>query len=333
MFKGKKVFRNGGAGSVKRNILVTSVSKKVPMINSIRRAGQKLGNSGRIIGADLNEDCISRYFVDEFWKMPALDDFAIEDLISRCTEREISAIIPSRDGELLYFSKHREELGKKGIRVMVSEYDAVQTCLDKLMFYRRCREIGFPVIVTETDLNALPEGTCVVKERYGAGSQRIGLDLTGEEALRHAATLQNPVYQPYIAGTEISVDLYVDAGEKTKGAILRRREVIVDGESHITTSFRDVALEELFSGLAECLKLYGHVVMQALIDRDNNVHIIECNSRFGGASTLSVELGLDSFYWFLLESTGVSVASYPFSRPDGEMKLVRFASDLMVPYP
>jgi carbamoyl-phosphate synthase large subunit len=55
--------------------------------------------------------------------------------------------------------------------------------------------------------------------------------------------------------------------------------------------------------------------------------LVECNPRFGGASSLSVEAGLDSFRWFLLEAGGHSLELTPFRRASRDLRLVRFAAD------
>jgi carbamoyl-phosphate synthase large subunit len=75
--------------------------------------------------------------------------------------------------------------------------------------------------------------------------------------------------------------------------------------------------------------MYGHIVLQVLMDENENLHVIECNSRFGGASTLSIASGLDSFYWFMLEANQVDLDSYPFTRSKVEKKQVRFPEDLI----
>jgi len=61
---------------------------------------------------------------------------------------------------------------------------------------------------------------------------------------------------------------------------------------------------------------------------DKGLHVIECNTRFGGASTASIAAGLDSFYWGLLESSGVDMSDYPFLRTSGEVRQVRVPSDI-----
>lgn len=118
------------------NILITSISKKVPLIKAVKGASSRLANSGVIYGADLEEQCAGRYFVDVFWKMPRIEKLEIYRFIEYCLKNNISCIIPTRDGELPFFSKHKEILREHDIAVMSSDYSSVQVCLDKLAFLR-----------------------------------------------------------------------------------------------------------------------------------------------------------------------------------------------------
>lgn len=291
---------------------------------------RKAGMTGALIGADRNGNCIGRYFIDEFWEMPSLDDLAVEEFISICRQKRIRFIIPTRDGELPFFSAYRQVFEENGIFVMVSERNAIEICLDKLRFYELLSAQGFPVIPTALSLEELNDGDYVVKERYGAGARNIGLCLTKEEANRHAKKLEAPVFQPFIAGTEISIDLYMTRMGRTKGAVARKRDYVVNGESQITTTIRNEKLEGMCTAVASYLGLYGHAVMQVIIDREGQFHLIECNPRFGGASTLSIEAGLDSFYWFFLESQGVNLNDYPFIRSTNEKKQIRYPADFVI---
>ena len=88
-------------------------------------------------------------------------------------------------------------------------------------------------------------------------------------------------------------------------------------------------LESLCCNVAEILKLYGHIVLQVIEDEKGDYHIVECNCRFGGASTLSIASGLDSFYWFLLEAADVDISEYPFLRSENEKRQIRFPEDVV----
>lgn len=312
------------------NILVTSISKKVPLIKSLKEANKKLGNTGKIFGADTNNDIVGKFFVDEFWKMPKLDDISLRQIIDFCKKNEISCIIPTRDGELEFFARNRQELKDKNIHVMISDAEAVNNCLDKLKFFEISKKMGFPVIQTTTEIDDLSCERFVVKEQFGAGSRNIGLGLTKEETSLHAKKLHNPVFQPFIEGKEYSIDLYVNKDGKTQGIVTRTRDLIVNGESQITQTLREPSLESICSKLVEKLGLYGHVVVQVLKDNHNEIHIIECNNRFGGASSLSEKVGLDSFYWFLIETIGEDLSQYPFYRSEIEKKQIRYPKDLVL---
>ncbi|MNC01130.1 dTDP-4-dehydro-6-deoxyglucose reductase [compost metagenome] len=321
--KHEQLLAGGGA------VLVSSAAKKVPLLKSVSKAISKLGRTYPLISGDSNPNVIGRHFTDSYWQMPRLDEMDFQQFLTKCKEKDIKYIIPTRDGELVYYSRYRDELHQKGIAVMVSDSSGVEACLDKLLFYRRGLALGFPVIPTTEAPVELETSSFVVKERLGAGSESIGLHLSLDEANAHALNLQQPIFQPYIQGSEVSVDVYVQKNGKCKGAIARRRELVVNGESQITTTFREEKLEKQCAEFAEKLGLYGHVIFQAIIDDDGDFHFIECNSRFGGASRLSVEMGLDSFYWFLLEAEGNDLTEYPFIRSGQEKRLIRYAEDLI----
>jgi carbamoyl-phosphate synthase large subunit len=174
------------------------------------------------------------------------------------------------------------------------------------------------------------QGPYVVKERFGAGSRGLGLNLSRDAALAHGAGLQAPIYQPFVKGEEISIDAWLDRAHRVKGLVLRRRERVVDGESQVTTTFSDAGLEAEAKRILESLTLTGPVVMQAFRGDNGKLSVIECNPRFGGASTTAIAAGLDIFYWTLLEAAGGDVGSIPFDRIPGEVRQIRVPSDIHV---
>src|SRR5690606_16124093 len=100
----------------------------------------------KVFGSDYNERCIGQYFVDYFWHCPMLKDLSINLLIDYCLTQHITMIIPTRDGELIYFAQHKAALMEKGIHVMVSHEDTVRLCLDKFLFSNQLIDMGYPAI-------------------------------------------------------------------------------------------------------------------------------------------------------------------------------------------
>lgn len=309
-------------------ILITSISSKVPLISSIRDSANL--KEIYIIGADINKHVVGSHFVDEFWHMPKLADMPVNEILNFCKKKGVNIIFPTRDGELKYFAEHYQEFKQNNISVMVSDKRSIEITQDKFLFFKELRKMGYPVIETTRDINALKCSRFVVKERYGSGAKNMLININKEDAISGANYLESPIYQPFIQGKEYSVDVYVNRNGKSKGAIARERVMVVDGESQITRTIENEKLTNLSMNLAEDLGLSGHVMFQILLDTHNNPQIIECNPRIGGASTLSVRAGLTSFQWFILESNNESLDDYPFIQCSKDLTLIRYKKDLIM---
>jgi len=312
------------------NILVTSTSSKTSLVFSIKQAIAKIGINMLLYSADSSPNVIAKHFTDKYWNMPLITKISADEIISYCKQENIGFIIPTRDGELTFYSSLKEELEKEHISVMVPNSDAVNKCLDKLLFYKTCINIDLPVIDTSENIYSIDACKYVVKERYGSGSLSIGIDLAKDEAASHALTLKNPVFQPLVKGKEYSVDTYMDKNGNIKGIISRERIKVVNGESKITQKVEKQQLEDITRKLVERFDIYGHSVTQIIIDDNNVPHILECNTRFGGASALSIASGLDTFYWFLLESMGEDITKYPFLKAKESLKMIKYETDLII---
>lgn len=215
-----------------------------------------------------------------------------------------------------------------GISVMVSDQEAVTASLDKCRFAETLQEAGLPAIPTFAALEDLPVeySAIVVKERMGAGSHSLGLNLDRAEASRWSDRLDRPIFQPWIPGTEFSIDSYVTMAGNYVGSIVRERVLVRHGESVVTTSVDSPELTSLGRAISEHLDIRGHCVSQVIVT-ENGPFVIETNARVGGASTLSFAAGLDSLAWFLDESRHRSFATPDFRPKKVPMTLVRGASD------
>jgi carbamoyl-phosphate synthase large subunit len=47
------------------------------------------------------------------------------------------------------------------------------------------------------------------------------------------------------------------------------------------------------------LKIQYHFVLQFILSKKGEIFVLECNARYGGASSISIKSGLKSFEWFL----------------------------------
>jgi len=320
-----------GNSSIKSNLLITSISNKIPLIREVKKALRKATNSvGILYGGDSDPECSGRHFVDIFWKMPRISNLTTQNLIQYCRNNNINMIIPTRDSELKFFGDIRNLLAEKGIQVMVSDAQTISECSDKYEFYLHSLKNKSFAIPTYLESSQVKEDKVVVKERLGAGSRKIGLNITKLEAKTIAENMESPVFQPFVEGQEISVDAYIDKNREVKGIIMRERTLVINGESQTTTTHTNPELEKLALKFFSSHNFYGHVMFQVMVDKFNKFSIIECNPRFGGASTLSIAAGLDSFYWFILESLGQDLSNYEFKKSTRHLRQIRYKADLVI---
>ena len=312
------------------NILVTSASKKIGLLKAIKKASNKISINIKLYSGDTNPRALCKFFTDDFYLMPQTTESNKSEILNWCKDNNITAIVPTRDGELLFWANWKLELLNNGIRVMVPDAHLVETCLDKLLFSSSCRKLNLPAINSDLTIENYDSNFFVVKERYGAGSKSIAINVNKEAALKHSARLENPIFQPFVLGSEISVDSYITESGMVKGIVTRFRSVVDNGESVITVTFFNESLNNQLLDIIKKLNLYGHIILQIILDAKNNIHIIECNSRFGGASTLSIEAGLDSFYWFLHEANGINIDKLPFQLKKQKITQIRFPQDLIL---
>lgn len=306
---------------MKKNILITSISAKVPLINTVLESKNRFDKKISVFGADADKNCIGQYFVDFFWLMPKLDLLEINDFIAFCDDNNIKYVIPTRDADVLYFSAFKAQLSSKGIYLFSADSAAVDICFDKLKFYTGTD--NKLIIPTFQDIEKIDSSKLVVKERFGSGSENIAINIDRTAALNFSRKLKEAVFQPYIEGQEFSVDSYVTKEGKCIASIVRSRDLVKNGESQITTFVEDEVLSDIVKKLVEDLNILGHSVTQVIKYADT-YGIVECNTRFGGASTLSYKMGLDSFYWFLMQTDNKKIT---FELNKTKLKQVRVTED------
>lgn len=313
------------------NVLITSLSNKVPLIREVRKALMKMNAEGRIVGADSNPECIGRFFVDNFWEMPPTDKLNPEDVVRYCKINDIRVIIPTRDGELIFFSENKGLFQQNEITVMVPALDGVRTCNDKHRFYNILKNHANLNPIATFDSPGPEYGEhWVVKERFGAGSMNILLNLSSSQALAESKNFAAAIFQPFVQGCEYSVDLYIAQNGMPKGCIVRTRDVVNHGESQVTTTADRPEIEKTCIEAAAIIGLTGHVLFQIIEGRSGSLNIIECNCRFGGASSLSIAAGLDSFYWFFRECLGDDLSDVPLVKGRQGLRQIRYAVDRIV---
>ena len=210
---------------------------------------------------------------------------------------KIKLVIPTSDLELVFWSSNINFFKKNKIEILVSKKSSIINCQDKYKFAKYCENRKIPAIKIINIFKNKKKFNCIIKERFAQHKKSALINVPFNKVNALKSKFKNPIIQKYIKGKEISADIWIDDIKKMNNKIvLRERNVVIDGESKVTTIFHEKKIEEKILNYANKLNLKYHILIQAIIDDKRKIHIIECNPRFGGASTASINAGLPSVY-------------------------------------
>lgn len=272
------------------NVLITSVAAKVLLVRAFRDA---LADEGQVFTCDARQQCAGGLASDGHHAvLPLADPAALHQLLELCDRKEIGLLVPTRDGELSFLAEHAESFRAIGTHVLVPALEDLRRCQDKRAFTLHLQANRLPSIPIVSARDAtLPAFIRPLRGAAGAGARRI--DTRAEiDALRDG---DDVLVHPMIMAPEYSIDLLMHpVSRKAVQAVCRERVQIVGGESKISRVIDHPRLAELSGQLGEAFGLVGHNTVQAFDDAERGVLFIEVNPRFGGASNLSIQAGLDS---------------------------------------
>lgn len=278
------------------NILITSASNKVWLIQAFKKALMKNGG-GQVYAADIHKQKIALYFADNYSIVPeSNDEIFIPEIIKLCLKENIQLIVPTRDGELKVFSEHKKLLEKNNIKVMVADPSTIKICQDKYRFYQYCIKHHFNTIKTSlsSEFSEI-EFPVFVKPRKGAGAQQNFIAQTSEKLALFLKLYDktNFVVQPVIEAEEYTIDLFSDFNGNVISVIPRQRVEVHNGESLIGKTENNQMIIEQASHLAASLRLIGHNTLQCFYEsQTDQITFIEVNPRYGGGADLGFSTGI-----------------------------------------
>ncbi|MCM8831834.1 MAG: ATP-grasp domain-containing protein [Candidatus Omnitrophica bacterium] len=283
--------------SMKVNILITSVSRKVWLVNVFKDALKECGAKGKVISVDINPLSAGLYVSDKYYFVSSSSktDF-IPSILKICKKEDIKLIIPTRDKELLLFAKNKEKFKKQGIYVMVSDPEVVEICNDKYKFYhflmRNNISTAESYLPNKIKFSSLIYPV-IIKPRYGSGSRSIFKAESQRELKFFINYVSDPIIQEFVNGEEYTVDLFSDFNRRVISIIPRQRIETFCGESYKGKTVKDFKIIECAKILAEKLGTIGHITIQC-IKKGNRVKFIEVNPRFGGGAILGIKAGANT---------------------------------------
>ena len=309
------------------NLLLTSSGNKTTLVESINNQLHKDFEEINILCADSNENVLTNKLSYNFEVLPYFSKLSKVNLLNFLKSFEVNYIIPTSDEGCLYFSKYKNILESYNVKIMVSSNKTVKAVNDKLVFFNDMMKLNIDTIETSLNINDLKsKAKYIAKNRYGSGSKEQFIIYDTSEAKKILINYPSLIFQEYVNGIEISVDFYVSIDKKLKGLVARSRDYVIGGESHVTSVVDNNIFLPIINKLIEFYDFYGHINAQFIVDK-SRIRILEINPRIGGASTLSMKVGLKSVYWFLIESMGLDLSTHPFKIVDDIKYMVRTKKD------
>ncbi len=277
-------------------------------MRSLRRAGFE----GRIVSTDANPLSTGLYLADARHVLPPISDETFFDRALEVIEKEkIDVIFPTSGFDTLVYSERKKELEERGVVVAMSDWLAVETCIDKWLFYEKTRN-HFPLPNTTMDPEARTQFPCFVKPVRGKGARGIARCNDAAELAYQVSQRDDLIISDYLPGEEYSIDCLSDLNGKPLAAVPRERIAVKEGICVKGRVVHDVEIEKACFDLAAFLGLKGPSCIQMKRAADGKMQFVEVNPRMGGATIFATLAGVN-IAWLLLElSQGRDVEIEPF---------------------
>lgn len=291
-------------------IFITSVGRRVELVQAFKAAAEKLNINLEIFGGDAGDLAPALYFCDHKVKTPRIKsgDY-IPFLKAFCSENKIDALIPTIDTDLLLLSQNRDDFG--GTKVLIAAPEKVALCRDKRLTADYFNSLGLLSPKPVDNINDYSGGfPAFIKPKDGSSSIFAYKADNETELKGFAAQVPDYIIQPYIEGTEYTIDAFCDYEGNPVLITPRIRLATRSGEVLITQIAQDEKITQEFKSLLLDFKPRGQITVQLIREKETGKDwYIEINPRFGGGAPLSIKAGADSCE-MLLRMLGGEKLSY-----------------------
>lgn len=252
-----------------------------------------VGFQGKIVSTDADPLSPGFFLADAHATLPPISDPGFFAHALEVIEREhVSLILPTSGFDILIYSQRKEELAQRGVTVIISDYPAVENCVDKWKFHQLTHR-QFPLPLTTIDPQQKIEFPCFVKPIRGKGSRGIALCRTAADLEEQLQLRDDLLIQEYLPGEEFSIDVLSDLEGIPLVAVPRVRLATKEGISVKGKVFHDPFIQQTCMDLARFLGLKGPSCMQMKRAVNGEVKFLEVNPRMGGGTIFATLAGIN----------------------------------------
>lgn len=291
------------------NILVTSAGRRTYLVSYFQEA---LSGKGKVYASN-SEFTIALQEADGYLISPLIySDNYVEALVNFCKKKDIKAIISVFDIDLLVLSEAKEYIESKGIRLLVSNKNVIETCNDKWETYKFLLSQNIKTPKTYKTIKNVElalknneiEFPVVIKPRWGMASMGIfmaedeqELDVFSEKSKKEIENSylkyeskstpgETIIFQEKLRGQEYGVDVINDLRGVFVCALPKSKLVMRAGETDLGETVSPKKFEKIAKKLSETLK---HEVILSVdcFEEKDGIYVTEMNCRISGHYPLS----------------------------------------------
>ena len=278
-------------------LLFTSVGRRVELVQAFHAAAEKFGIALTVYGADMSESAPAMLFCDKTVIVPKIkSEQYIPALLDICKKEQIDALIPTIDTDLLILAENRAAFRQIGTRVIISAPDKIAVCRDKRLTSDYFHGVGLKSpSATDSVENYQGGFPAFIKPKDGSSSAFAYKVNDASELVAYAAKVPDYIIQPFVEGTEYTVDVFCDFAGNPIFITPRIRLAVRAGEVLKTQIVQDEKIIAEMKALIADYKPCGAITVQLIRnDKTAEDYYIEINPRFGGGAPLSIMAGADS---------------------------------------
>ena len=274
----------------KRDVLIPGAggAAGIGAIKSLRMCKFK----GKIVSTDADALSAGLYLADKGYVVPPANDPSFFQKAIQIIEKEqINIILPTSGFDIVPYSKNKKVLENKGIIPVISDYEVVETCLNKEKFYYKLKDkFNLPYTTINHSKILFP---CIVKPIFGKGSKNVFICNDENELSIILSKYDDMLIQEYLPGKEYTIDVLSDLDGTALIAIPRERIEVKAGISFKGKIILDKAIQEECLRIAEYLRIKGPSCMQMKCDREGVPKLTEVNPRMGGGTIMATYAGVN----------------------------------------
>ena len=295
-------------------ILFTSVGRRVELIQAFASAAKKRGVSLEIIGGDASPTAPALQFCNQSVILPRINNENYIPFLIGFSEREkVDALIPTIDTDLLLLAEHKECFWNT--KVVISAPDKVRICRDKRFTADYFMRLGLKSPLPVDDIKYYRGGfPAFIKPKDGSSSINAHRADNEDELTLLTEMVPDYIIQPFIGGTEYTIDVFCDFEGNPVFITPRERLEVRSGEVLKTKIIQDEKIIDEIKRLISDFKPCGAITVQMIRDeRTGEDYYIEINPRFGGGAPLSIKAGADSADALIRLLNGERIDYKPFA--------------------